>query len=141
MSDVGDRADDYEERLAASGSTNALVDGLTRSVQRNQRITGLLTIGVVMVVVLAVLVGGLAFKAGRNTDRVRVLFDSKEQIRFTNCLVNVKIIESVNALNVQLIEIEKQTKYTSAAEKDLSERRITARTGALLLPVPVCVEP
>lgn len=70
MSDVGDRADAYEARLAAAGSTEALVGSLAANVDRNRRTVRWLAVIVGCLVMLTLAVGASALLALTNANRI-----------------------------------------------------------------------
>jgi hypothetical protein len=57
MSDVGERADDYERRLAKAGGTKGVIGGLVLTADRNRKIMWALAISLVADVFLSFAVG------------------------------------------------------------------------------------
>jgi hypothetical protein len=70
MSDVGERADDYERKLASAPSTGAIINGLVKSVASTKRTIRLLAVSLVVDVVLSLIMVGIAAVAWTNAKGV-----------------------------------------------------------------------
>ncbi|HEV8177406.1 MAG TPA: hypothetical protein VGP44_06910 [Gemmatimonadales bacterium] len=144
MSDIGDRADDYERRLSEAEASDVLSDAF-REGRGNAQLPRWLGVGVAVAVLLLITVGFLAFtarqtanRADENADRITELFREQANEKYARCLVDAEIITKRNAGNLELIEVENKSLYDTALERDLSRKRIAALTNALIIPVPVC---
>lgn len=155
MSDVTERADEYEGRLNAASSTETLMGSLAKSVARNQRVTRWLILSVVLDVLFSIALGSLAYIAqhnashankntmtiARNTDRITAVIRTQDQARYNICMFNVNTVRKVNDANAALIEIEKTTQYTTPLQQNLQNRRIAAYKAGIVLPLIVCDKP
>lgn len=67
--DLNSRADDYEHRLAAAGSTESIIGGLIKGVEQNRRVTKYLIISLILDVILSLSLAGLTFFAFSNDKK------------------------------------------------------------------------
>ena len=78
MNDLDDRADDYEKRLAAAGSTEDLIGGLVIGVERTKKLVKWLLISLVFDLALSIVLGGVAYFAWQNSGDI-------EEAAITSC--------------------------------------------------------
>lgn len=70
MSDIEDRADAYERRLAQAGSTDDIVSSLVKAAADSQRYIRLLTISLIIDILLSIAMAGLAVVAWSNANHI-----------------------------------------------------------------------
>lgn len=70
MSDLESRADDYERRVSAAGSTDNIVGGLVAGARRSRRNQRVLAVSLIFDLVLSVALGVVSIKAIQNGEEI-----------------------------------------------------------------------
>lgn len=117
MSDLGERADDYEVRLSKAGSTEDLVIGLVKTVDRSKRTLRLIIISLVVDVVLSIGMMGITLVAWTNADNIEKNTNRFKGVVYEQCMDAQVSAKSVNAVLTALIENAAVSTIFSPAEK------------------------
>jgi hypothetical protein len=125
--DLESRADDFEKRVKAAGSTEEIVGSLSRSVARNQKVTKWLTISLILDIVLSIALGFLGFVAVHNAESI------KEQANIA-CEKSAQNSVAINSFLQLLIDNAKASTLLTPAEK---AQRVTDYQ-AQMIEIPKC---
>ena len=152
MSDVEGRADDYERRLHNAGSTDDLIGGLVKGIEKNRRLTRWLAASIVLDLVLSLGFGGLAYVANQNAQRsflnaqrISTNTDLIEKTRkvtaYESCLGSVDVLTKFNNAQQSLADLErvaiKRDPGNALGLNPVREMRIKVYVDSLV-PLPEC---
>jgi len=125
--DLGDRADDYERRLAEAGSTEGIIGGLVKGAEQNKRTIRWLTISLVLDIILSILLGFLGAFAYYNNRTIAA--DS-----ILACNQSVRNSFAINAFINQ--QIDNTRLSTTLTPKEIQDRVVAYER--LLIVIPEC---
>lgn len=131
MSDLGERADDLERRMAAAGSTEAIIGGLVKGAARNRRAIWIMAVSLILDVVLSLAMAGLAYNALHQSERVEANTNRL-------CLSTQKFEQAHNSL-VDTLIINVKTSSPKIFTPDDKARRIKNYEDSRV-PVEICAK-
>lgn len=115
--DLGDRADDYERRLAAAGSTDDIIGGLVRAATRNRRSVRLLAISLAVDIILSLGMATLAAIAWNNTSRIAANSANIQRNVHIQCLAQNRAAVGTNTVLDVLIKFSRTSPVLTPAER------------------------
>jgi osmoprotectant transport system substrate-binding protein len=141
--DLGARADDYERRLAASGSTEGIIRGLVRGAERSRRTLRWLIASVIFDITATFVFGFLGWKAYDNAHRIEAnqretarIVRQQQVTRYKGCLAGVLFIHNQNEAWRRLAAIDENTPAPTPLGKDIQAQRIAVYKSLIYLPEP-----
>ena len=152
MSTIEGRADDYEKRLHNAGSTDDLIGGLVKGIEKNRRLTRWLAASIVLDLVLSLGFGGLAYVANQNAQRsflnaqrISATTDLIEKTRtaasYESCVDSVMVLSLFNEAQRALADLErvaiKRDSDNTLGLNPVREKRIRVYEESLV-PIPEC---
>lgn len=142
MSNLDDRADDYERRLHAAGGTEGILQGLVADSTRVRQVVKWLTISLIFDLFLSISLGFLSLVAWQNAEGIESntdrFVDGQTADALATCQLNHEVVLKYNKYQEELARIERVLIELDPPEyRRLHKERITLyETG--ILPLPDC---